>query len=180
MITSIILIKCKHCRHRYDDPYAIRGGAPTTRCAECARPDWASLETSHIGQPSDTKRQVIYQLVHHSKNHDTAVATMNRLVKKHFQLRFDGKRKPPLDIRLDQVSVDLQFWDTAKIMALKTGEHRKQFAPLDAFPELINLPAVVLRLGDIDCVLDGNTRLNLRRCRKMPAPHPIYLVSLVG
>ena len=126
----------------------------------------------------DALRQAQLQLVGHAHEGHSPVDTLNRLLTKHFNTRFSEEPRSAPVLTEEHIMARLEWWSTEGLDALWRGHQRATpGGPLQG-SMILELPVVVLRLGELDCLIDGNNRVNRRIVEGAAEPHPVYLLEL--
>ena len=176
-------LKCQRCGAEVVEPSRWRRGAPCAACDEAA--GWeCSLKSTSVPTDSvemistdDAFNQVWLQLAFHTHPGHSPLDTLNRLLTKHFEKRFEGEQREPPTLHEEHLKVRFEWWPTQAIDSLWRGHQRTRSRIAFRIPMIINLPVIVLNLGVLDCVIDGNTRINKRIADSVPEPHRIYLLE---
>lgn len=173
-------LKCRCCDGEVKDPLYWRPGDPCGSCGTRSR--WQVTSQNILVTANSKNRlsadnallQVWYALAGHTDPRHTPLETLNRLVRKHFKVRFTEEIIKPAKFRKDGISALLEWWSTRRLDSLWRMHDR--ISPGEGDPTVIDQPVVVVRIGSHDCLIDGNTRINLRMTNDVPEPHPVYLL----
>ncbi len=108
-------------------------------------------------------------LAHHAKGTDTPQDTLLRLFAKHLNNRFGWVLSKALaDGTLE---TRLEDWTTPQLAVLWRAHGRTAVAgPSDA-------PIIVLRIDDLDFLIDGNTRVNKRAADGAAGTYPVIVLE---
>ena len=112
--------------------------------------------------PTDAFRQTWIQLVGHTKPGHSTVDTLNRLLVKHFHNRFSGEQRLPPVLQERDITVRFEWLPTQEAAALWRGHRRDTPGGPNMDPMIVHLPVVIARIGPLDYLIDGNTRINQR------------------
>lgn len=159
-------------------------GSPCKGCGYQGLPDYqVRLRDAHNLSEADIIDQLFYQLAGHCNPGHSPIDTLNRLVQKHFQGRFNKPYSGPTLIE-EALKAEFQWWSTADLTQLWRGHNRINPGPYteDDDPrksQLLTVPVALLRLGDVLCVADGNNRINRWLEDEIVEPRPCYLVEAI-
>ncbi len=180
-----LTIKCRHCGKAVNEPSRWRRDTPCAACNQPAGWDIALIQTTvtadsaEAPSPGEALRQVWYQLTAHSLPGHSPVDTLNRLLTKHFNARFPNiDLITPPTLHSQDLRAPLEWWSTPKLTSLWLAHQRDMPGGPGAPEGFINLPVIVLRLDALDCLIDGNTRINKRIADSVPEPHPVYFLEV--
>jgi len=189
---NIVLLemKCHRCGARVEGPSEWRSGDSCSVCGQVIA--WPRANDPSIAiefeltlpfPDEELGRQIWIQLTGHNKRQDNAVDTLNRIIIKHFKTRFQDEARVPPILTQDNLRFELEWWSTEELSSLWRGHQRKVPGAIETnpsgSPSLIRLPIVVLRLHNLDCLMDGTTRINKRLADKVAEPHPVYAIEVL-
>ena len=113
--------------------------------------------------------QVWQMLAHHAKGGDSPQQTLVRLCMEHLRRRYGWSLSKALGE--DTLTAHSENWTTAQLALLWRAHQRVQvLGPTD-------LPIVVLRIGQVDFLIDGTTRINKRVAENAPGTHPVIVLE---
>ena len=135
------------------------------------------IDSAEMLNPDDALRQVWFQLAAHTHRGHSTVDTLNRLLVKHFMNRFADEERAGPALCEDDLGARLEWWSTQALGALWRGHQRTMPGGTTPDPIFLNLPVIVLRLDALDCLIDGNNRVNKRIADGVAEPHPVYLLE---
>jgi hypothetical protein len=107
----------------------------------------------------------------HNKGSDNCIQTLNRLWRKHVEVRApDGSILLDVPILTEEgLTVSIEHWSLDNLLQLRRAHPRNR--PL-AFP-----PVVVLRWFDRDFLIDGTTRVNFWAAQGNVGPHAVLVIG---
>ena len=110
------------------------------------------------------------ELAFHTKGGDSSANTLIRLIRKHVDRRFVKSVCEALEG--EQIQPSLEHWTTARLNKLWRGHNRTHVNGR------FDLPIVVLRVGGVNCLIDGATRINKRVAEHMDGTHQVIILSV--
>ncbi len=179
----LLSMECRCCGANVDEPSQWR---PRALCAACEKSTkWQvstrrrsiMIDSAEMLSADDALRQVWFQLVKHTHLGHSPIDTLTRLLVKHFGKRFADEERAAPTLCGEELGARLELWSTQALGPL--WRYHQRTMPGGPAPTVImlNIPVVVLRLNALDCLIDGNNRINKRMADDVKEPHPVYLLE---